>query len=793
MVSFFGDYDTTETIDIPFNTFSSDDPSASVTITNLALGDIKIHKDGAVAQRTETAGVTVSVDFDGQTGAHMVHIDLSDNTHAGFYAAGSRYQVRIEGTTVDGATINSWIGAFSIGCTLRPVTAGRTLVVDAAGLADANVVKVGPTGAGTVQTANDMSGDIDDILGDTNELQGDDVPTLIAALPTAVEIQAEMEANGASILDSISDVLPGSTIAAATDIPAMVGTDNAALASVVGTLADAAAAGEVTAADTLMQYLKQLINILIGTPGIGAFPAEGAPANGVSLAEVIRAIHVDVTGLNGSAMIGTNGANTTTPPTVGEIQAEMEENGASVLDTIRDNVGTPVALDGAAATLGAMLTKMADDNAGADFDAGTDSLQAVRDRGDAAWITGGGGGITDILSVNVLIPQSIDLANTVTVRIGLGLTNMLDDLPSAVEITPGTITIDRKAIGGTSWLNVVNTAACSEAAGLVYYDEVFDTGTGYAAGDSIRITFKSQKITVAANDYEITDATGWIFQTHIREAMRGTNGANTTTPPTVTEIQTEMEENGASILDSISDLLPGSTIAAATDIPTTAEIQTELEENGASILDTLQDRLTATRAGYLDQLDFALQEAIAALPTAIEIQAEMEENGASVLDTIRDHIEHGTYGLSAIETLVDELETRLSAARAGYLDELAAANLPTDVDTLLTRLSAVRAGYLDELAAANLPADLDAVLTDTNELQTDDIPAAIAALNDITVAQVLAGIIDGAVDLKEALTQILAYASGDVAKVGNAYAYKKRDDVTTAFTNTAAIADRTRS
>ena len=66
-----------------------------------------------------------------------------------------------------------------------------------------------------------------------------------------------------------------------------------ALASVVGALNNVAADGEVTDADTLMQYLKQLINILIGTPGIGAFPAEAAPANAVSLAEVIRAIHAD--------------------------------------------------------------------------------------------------------------------------------------------------------------------------------------------------------------------------------------------------------------------------------------------------------------------------------------------------------------------------------------------------------------------------------------------------------------------------------------------------------------------
>jgi len=81
-----------------------------------------------------------------------------------------------------------------------------------------------------------------------------------------------------------------------------------ALASVVGALADAAAAGEVTEADTLMKYIKQLINILIGSAGVGVFPAEAPPANGVSLAEIIRAIHADVTGLNGDPMRGTNSA-----------------------------------------------------------------------------------------------------------------------------------------------------------------------------------------------------------------------------------------------------------------------------------------------------------------------------------------------------------------------------------------------------------------------------------------------------------------------------------------------------
>lgn len=58
-------------------------------------------------------------------------------------------------------------------------------------------------------------------------------------------------------------------------------------------------------------------------------------------------------------------------------------------------------------------------------------------------------------------------------------------------------------------------------------------------------------------------------------------------------------------------------------------------------------------------------------------------------------------GLSAAFTLIG---SRLTAARAGYLDELAAANIPADltaitgyVDALETRLSAARAGYLDNL------------------------------------------------------------------------------------------------
>lgn len=41
-----------------------------------------------------------------------------------------------------------------------PATSGRSMVVDAAGLVDATVVKVGPTGAGTAQTARDIGANV---------------------------------------------------------------------------------------------------------------------------------------------------------------------------------------------------------------------------------------------------------------------------------------------------------------------------------------------------------------------------------------------------------------------------------------------------------------------------------------------------------------------------------------------------------------------------------------------------------------------------------------------------------
>lgn len=114
MVPYYGDFPEDATIYIPINTFDSNDPAASVTVTNLLNTDVHIHKNGGTTQRNNAAGITMTIDYDSITGNHLLIIDTSDDTVAGFWVTGAEYQVRVEGITVDAGTLNSWVGAFSI-------------------------------------------------------------------------------------------------------------------------------------------------------------------------------------------------------------------------------------------------------------------------------------------------------------------------------------------------------------------------------------------------------------------------------------------------------------------------------------------------------------------------------------------------------------------------------------------------------------------------------------------------------------------------------------------------------
>lgn len=147
-----GDFDAGTVIDFLFTTFQ---PSTGAPFTLAGSPAISVYENNSATQ--STAGVTLMADFDGVTGLNLVVIDTSaDGT---FYAAGRFFSVVITTGTVNSV---SAVGVVAERFTLRadsslkPATAGRTLVVDGSGLGDANAVKVGPTGAGTAQTARDL-------------------------------------------------------------------------------------------------------------------------------------------------------------------------------------------------------------------------------------------------------------------------------------------------------------------------------------------------------------------------------------------------------------------------------------------------------------------------------------------------------------------------------------------------------------------------------------------------------------------------------------------------------------
>ncbi len=104
---------------------------------------------------------------------------------------------------------------------------------------------------------------------------------------------------GTDSLEAVSELVVVAD-AAVDAIPttAMRGTDSAAttadLLDKLGAVNESAAAGDPSSTESVMQYVKQIVNILAGSAGVVTFPAAAAPGNGVSLAEVLRRLDLGI-------------------------------------------------------------------------------------------------------------------------------------------------------------------------------------------------------------------------------------------------------------------------------------------------------------------------------------------------------------------------------------------------------------------------------------------------------------------------------------------------------------------
>lgn len=152
MSDYFGDIRLGDTIDIKFTTRQIS--GAPFTLAGSPV--ISAYPSNSTTQLT--AGITLTVDFDTVTGYNNVRVVASGGNG---YLTATNYDLCITTGTVNSVSVvGESIGSFSIEnrSALMPATAGRTAVVDAAGLVDSNMVKAGPSGSGSAQTAGDIPG-----------------------------------------------------------------------------------------------------------------------------------------------------------------------------------------------------------------------------------------------------------------------------------------------------------------------------------------------------------------------------------------------------------------------------------------------------------------------------------------------------------------------------------------------------------------------------------------------------------------------------------------------------------
>lgn len=283
----FGNVPAGSVLPIFFDAFSGS-TGASITISGLAVTDIEVYKGTSMTQRASDNGYalidTDGIDLDGITGIHGFSIDLSDNSDASFYAAGSFYTVVVSAVTIDSQTVSFIAATFRI--VAAENTAG-TSVVDVGRINNVSTSSVttinahqGTTAANTAQTGDNyarlgapvgasISADIAGVQSDTNDIQ--------TRLPAALDANGFMKAD-------VED-WKGATA------PAMTGDAYARLGAPSGASVSADIAANLAALLVIDDYVDTEVAAIYAVC-VSAL-TESYAANGVAptLTQAIMAIH----------------------------------------------------------------------------------------------------------------------------------------------------------------------------------------------------------------------------------------------------------------------------------------------------------------------------------------------------------------------------------------------------------------------------------------------------------------------------------------------------------------------
>lgn len=108
-MNYLGDFKINSTVYIPFNT--NNGSGLSIDFTGDVSG-VLIYKDGST-RRTSWNGMDLYKNV-GALGCHIISINTSNNTDAGFYVAEHDYEAMCSGFIIDSVAVNSFLGSFSL-------------------------------------------------------------------------------------------------------------------------------------------------------------------------------------------------------------------------------------------------------------------------------------------------------------------------------------------------------------------------------------------------------------------------------------------------------------------------------------------------------------------------------------------------------------------------------------------------------------------------------------------------------------------------------------------------------
>lgn len=388
-MSYIGDIALEKTFDTKFTTVTT--TGAPTVLAGSPV--ISAYVDNSTTQLT--AGITLSVDFDGVVGLNNVRVVA---TAANGYAAGSNYQLVITTGTVGGTSVVGYVVAeFSIQArsSLRPTTADRTLDVSAGGEAGLDWANIGsPT------TANNLSA--------TNI----DVDQIVASVSGAV----------GSVTAGVNVTQLGGVTQSLTDLKDFADDGyDPATNKVQG----------VVLTDTVTTYTGN-------TPQTGDnFARLGAPA-GASISADIAAIEAQTDD------IGAAGAGLTAIPWNAawdaEVQSEVDD--ALVAQNLDHLVKIAVDTDFATTVhLNSVVGHLADNGTSASFDRTTDSLEALEVKVEAVdnFID------TEVASILTAVDTEVGAIKTVTDALpnAGALTTIQSDLDDIQTRLPATLVSGR--------------------------------------------------------------------------------------------------------------------------------------------------------------------------------------------------------------------------------------------------------------------------------------------------------------------------------------------------------------